>query len=174
MLCLHGKPAVTSTNEKGTFWSCAESPRCFKCSQENAALYEKGIQAFLATNQKRPKCCPITFDPRGEWCYATFRVLTGKWGTKLEKENIGRPIFTCGNNHRFRKSTGCGFFTWADKPIVSEFRLEKKEDDLVVLRGANIGNLFPVMRILEVERKRKDDDDDFAKAVDFLLPKKKR
>ena len=173
MLCLHGKPAVTSTNEKGTFWSCAESPPCFKCSQEDAALYENGIQAFLAANQKRPKCCPITFDPRGEWCYATFRVLTGKGSTKLEKENIGRPIFTCGNNHRFRKSIGCGFFIWADKPIVSEFRLEKKEDDLVVLRGANIGNLFPVMRILEVERKRKDDDD-FAKAVDFLLPKKKR
>ena len=173
MLCLHGKPAVTSTNEEGTFWSCAESPRCFKCSQENAVLYEKGIQAFLATNQERPKCCPITFDPRGEWCYATFRVLTGKGSTTLEKENIGRPVFTCGNSNRFRRSTGCGFFAWADKPFVPEFKVEKKEDHLVVLRGPNIGNLFPIMHIHEVERKRKCDDF-FAQAVDFFLPKKKR
>ena len=173
MLCLHGKPAVTSTNEKGTFWSCAESPPCFKCSQEDAAIYEKGIQAFLEVNEKIPKCCPVTFDPRGEWCYATFGVLTEKESTKMGKENIGRPVFTCGNKDRFRKSVGCGFFIWADETIVSEFRVEKKEDHLVVLRGPNIGNLFPVMRIPEVERKRKCDDV-FAKAVDFLLPKKKR
>ena len=167
MLCLHGKPAVTSTNEKGTFWSCGESPRCFKCSQEDAALYERGIQAFLATKQERPKCCPITFDPRGEWCYATFRVLTGKEATKPKKENIGRPVFTCGNNLRFRRSTGCGFFTWADKTIDSEFTVEKKEDDLVVLRGPNVGNLFPVIHIQE-------EKDDFDKAVDFFLPPRKK
>ena len=155
MLCLHGKPAVTSTNEKGTFWSCAESPRCFECSEENAALYEKGIQAFLETNQKIPKCCPITFDARGEWCHATFRVLTGKNGTQLEKENLGRPIFTCGNNLRFRKSIGCGFFAWADKPVVSDLRLEKKEDDLVVLRGANVGNLFPIYKCTGSGQKKK-------------------
>ena len=100
MLCLHGKPAVTSTNEKGTFWSCAESPQCFKCSQKDAALYEKGIKAFLATNQERPKCCPVTNDSGGERYYATFRMVD--W-------SMDRPFFTCGNN---KLRHGCGYFEW--------------------------------------------------------------
>ena len=155
MLCLHSKPAVTSTNENGTFWSCAESPRCFVCSEEDAPLYEKAINVFLATNQERPKCCPITGDAEGEWCYATFRVLTGKERRKFQKENVGRPVFTCGNNHRFLNSRGCGYFEWGDRRIIPNFTVEKKKDDLIVLRGTNIPNLFSESRLMEEKIKKK-------------------
>ena len=158
MLCLHGKPAVTSTNEKGTFWSCAESPRCFKCSQEDASLYEKAINVFLATKQERPKCCPITDDTEGEWCYATFRVLTGKERRKFKEENIGRPFFTCGNNHRFPSSRGCGYFVWGDRRII---RVERKEDDVerkedyVFSRGTNMPNLFLGLNLTREKMRKK-------------------
>ena len=155
MLCLHGKPAVTSTKENGTFWSCAESPGCFVCPEEDAPLYEKAINAFLATNQERPKCCPITGDPGGEWCYATFRVLTGKERRKFRKENIGRPVFTCGNNYRFRSSRGCGYFEWGDKCIIRGFTIEKREDGLVVLSGTKIPNLIPEHRLMEEKIKKR-------------------
>ena len=59
MLCLHGKPAVTSTTENGTFWSCGEPSTCFVCSEEEKSLYDKAIKAFLTTKQDRPKCCGI-------------------------------------------------------------------------------------------------------------------
>ena len=59
MLCLHGKPAVASTVENGTFWSCGEPSICFVCSEEEKPLYDKAIKAFLATKQDRPKCCGI-------------------------------------------------------------------------------------------------------------------
>ena len=62
MLCLHGKPAVTSTTENGTFWSCGEPSSCFVCSEEEKQLYDKAIKAFLATKQDRPKCCGIVTD----------------------------------------------------------------------------------------------------------------
>ena len=171
MLCLHGKPAVTSTNEKGTFWSCAESPRCFKCSQEDASLYEKAINAFLATKQERPKCCPITGDTEGEWCYATFRVLTGKERRKFKEENIGRPFFTCGNNHRFLSSRGCGYFVWGDRriiPVEKKRRVERKEDnverkendverkeDYVFSRGTNMPNLFLGLNLTREKMRKK-------------------
>ena len=59
MLCLHGKPAVASTTENGTFWTCSEPSACFVCSEEEKQLYDKGIKTFLATKQDRPKCCGI-------------------------------------------------------------------------------------------------------------------
>ena len=59
MLCLHGKAAVASTTENGTFWSCGEPSICFVCSEEEKSLYDKAIKTFLATKQDRPKCCGI-------------------------------------------------------------------------------------------------------------------
>ena len=59
MLCLHGKPAVVSTTENGTFWSCGEPSICFVCSEEEKHLYDRAIKAFLATKQDRPRCCGI-------------------------------------------------------------------------------------------------------------------
>ena len=59
MLCLHGKPAVASTTENGTFWTCSEPSVCFVCSEEEKHLYDKAIKAFLATKQDRPRCCGI-------------------------------------------------------------------------------------------------------------------
>ena len=121
MLCLHGKPAVTSTNENGTFWSCGEPSVCFVCSEEEAPLYDKAIKAFLSTNQDRPRCCAITPDAVGERCYAKFRVYTGTekymwWSSN--KKNIGRPFFTCGNKN-WRHPRGCAYFEWGDKNIVT-------------------------------------------------------
>ena len=116
MLCLHRKPAVTSTNEKGTFWSCAESPPCFKCSEKDAALYEKGINAFLATNQERPKCCPVTNDSGGEQYYAIFRMVD--W-------SMDRPFFTCGNN---KLRYGCGYFEWGDELILPPPEVQEIKD----------------------------------------------
>ena len=128
MLCLHGKPAVTSTNENGTFWTCGESTGCFVCSEEEAPLYDKAIKAFLSTNQNRPRCCVITpvwcsactITPTGERCYAKFRVYTGKekhmWWSG-GKKNIGRPLFTCGNKD-WRDPRGCGYLEWGDKHII--------------------------------------------------------
>ena len=118
MLCLHGKPAVTATSENGfTFWFCGEPSGCFACCEEDAPLYDQGIKAFLAVNQERPKCCTITGNAVGERWYANFRVLTGKekdeWWSDgpLKKENVGRPIFTCGSYHRW-DSRGCGYVEW--------------------------------------------------------------
>ena len=164
MLCLHGKPAVTVTTEIGhTFWFCGESPRCFVCSEEEASLYDQAIKAFLTVNQERPKCCTITGDGVGERCYAKFRVLTGKekhgwwswWsGDALKKENVGRPIFTCGNRHR-QDSRGCGYVEWGDKYIIPSFTVEKKKDGLIVLSGTNIPNLIPESRLVEEKIKKK-------------------
>ena len=119
MLCLHGKPAVTSTSENGTFWSCGEPSSCFVCSEEEAHLYDKGIKAFLSTKQDRPRCCSIA--PVAERHYAKFRVYTGterhRWWND-DKKNIGRPFFTCGKNDE-RNPRGCGYFEWGDKNIVT-------------------------------------------------------
>ena len=121
MLCLHGKPAVTSTNENGTFWSCGEPSGCFVCSEEEAPLYDKAIKPFLSTNQDRPRCCAITPDGVGEQCYAKFRVYTGtekyRWWSS-GKKNIGRPLFTCGNKN-WRHPRGCAYLEWGDKNIVT-------------------------------------------------------
>ena len=79
MLCLHGKPAVTSTKENGTFWSCAESPGCFVCPEEDAPLYEKAIREYWSTRvviecSLRPK---ITRCPRDHaWTPRTVHVIT--------------------------------------------------------------------------------------------------
>ena len=59
MLCLHGKPAVISTTENGTFWTCGEPSTCFVCSRGQKQSYDKAIKAFLATKQDRPVCCGI-------------------------------------------------------------------------------------------------------------------
>ena len=83
MLCLHGKPAVSSTTENGTFWSCSEPSTCFVCSEEEKYLYDKAIKAFLATKQDRPRCCGIVPSAQAagiERYYANyykFRVYTG-------------------------------------------------------------------------------------------------
>ena len=137
MLCLHGKPAVTATSENVfTFWFCGEPSGCFACCEEDASLYDQGIKAFLAVNQERPKCCTITGNAVGERWYANFRVLTGKekdeWWSDgpLKKENVGRPIFTCGSYHRW-DSRGCGYVEWGDRHIIpkpTDTTGEKKKD----------------------------------------------
>ena len=78
MQCLHGKEAASSTTNKGHFWFCAQNPKCqFICSEDEAVLYDRAIQAFLAANCVLPKCCVLEDpkDPQG--CnFAKIRVVT--------------------------------------------------------------------------------------------------
>ena len=77
MLCLHAKPAASSTTENGSFWFCDQQPKChFICSEEDGYLYDKAIHAFLATNQAQPKCC-VAGNPEDpeERNFAKIRVV---------------------------------------------------------------------------------------------------
>ena len=87
MLCLHGKPAVTSTTGKGTFLFCGEPFSCnFVCPIEQASLYDEAKQKFLATKQTRPVCCAI--GATEERHYARIRVVRD-----ASKASFGRPFF---------------------------------------------------------------------------------
>ena len=157
MLCLHGKLAAKVTTEIGhTFWFCPEKPRCFVCSDMEAPLYEEAIKEFLATKKERPKCCTITGTGVGERCYAKFRVITGKenprwwswWsGDALNKENIGRPIFTCGNKNR-QDSRGCGYVEWGDIHSIDE---EDSCDEYPVF----LSDLYSESRLMEEKIKKR-------------------
>ena len=47
MNCLHGKPAVYSTTNNGTFWFCGENPTCnFICADNECYMFEKAITAW--------------------------------------------------------------------------------------------------------------------------------
>ena len=106
MLCLHGKPAVTSTTENGTSWTCDEPSPChFSCPKGQKHLYVEAVEDFLSTGQPRPLCC------MGENCvrnYAKLKVVTSR-----EKGNFGRPYFVCS-----KKEDGCRYFEWGDRKIV--------------------------------------------------------
>ena len=111
MLCLHGKPAVSSTTENGTFWFCGEHPKChFICSEEEGDLYEKAIEAFLTTKQERPKCCAV--DSTDPFCeernFAKIEVVKDP-----QKENYVRPFFKCS-----KKDEQCNYFAWGDEVII--------------------------------------------------------
>ena len=111
MLCLHGKPAVSSTTENGTFWFCGEHPKChFICSEEERYLYDKAIQAFLATKQERPKCCAVnrTGPFSEERNFAKIEVVKDP-----QKANYGRPFFKCS-----KKDERCNYFEWGDEVII--------------------------------------------------------
>ena len=135
MLCLLGKLAASSTTKNGSFWFCGEHPGChFICSEEEGYLYDKAIQAFLATKQERPKCCAVnkTSEERN---YAKIRVVND-----LQKASFGRPFFTCS-----KKDERCEYFEWGDEIIIpkplckhgkpSKLRKVKKE-------GSNQGCTF--------------------------------
>ena len=59
MNCLHNEEAATyEDDERGPFFVCAQDETChFWCSEDDAVLYEQGIEAFMATNQQQPHCC---------------------------------------------------------------------------------------------------------------------
>ena len=118
MLCLHGKPAGTSTTKNGTFWHCDQPEKChLMCLKDHAPLYDKCVKAFLATHQTRPKCC-VSEKPNGckteipevaaERNYAKMKVVTDK-----ENENYGRPFFVCS-----KENDQCHYFEWGDKCLV--------------------------------------------------------
>ena len=129
MLCLHGKPAVALGKKSWTCGDIIHNPCCFICFEEEKPLYDKAINAFLATKQDIPKCCDVIDSDKypGEFvsgadagrCYAKFRVYTGKEQRKwwfAYKEDIGRPFFVCGKGTE-RNPRGCGYFEWGDKII---------------------------------------------------------
>ena len=148
MLCLHGEEAGTSTTEKGTFWYCKQddSPCHFICSEDEMELYDKAVKKFLATNQKRPKCCGVApeaskiglvmsrktpyfgqREPSPVRNYAKMKVVTDR-----EKESYGRSYFVCS-----KRKERCNYFAWGDEYIVKrplckhgkpcEFHTVKKE-----------------------------------------------
>ena len=112
MKYLHGKEALASTTENGNFWICAQYPKCqFICSEDDGYLYDKAIQAFLATNQVLPKCCVLkdSNDPQ-ERNFAKIWVVKDP-----EKESYGRPFFTCS-----KKDDRCEYFEWGDETIIQK------------------------------------------------------
>ena len=107
MLCLHGKPAASSTTENGSFWFCGQHPKChFICPEDEGYLYDKAIQAFLATKQERPKCCAS--ENSEERNFAKIRVVKD-----LLKASFGRPFFTCS-----KRDERCEYFEWGDEIII--------------------------------------------------------
>ena len=112
MHCLRGKEAVASTTENGNFWICGQYPKCqFICSEDDGYLYDKAIQAFLATNQVLPKCCVLgdSDDPQ-ECNFAKIWVVKDP-----EKESYGRPFFRCS-----KKDDRCDYFEWGDETIIQK------------------------------------------------------
>ena len=109
MICLHGKPAVITTTDKGTFWFCREPSSChFICREEHAFLYEIAIKEFLATKQARPACCAIAHETSAERRYARIRVVRD-----TKKASFGRPFFTCS-----KEKDKCRYFEWGNEIIV--------------------------------------------------------
>ena len=123
MLCLHGEKCyVMSTIKNGTLWYCKkrwQSDGChFKCTKDQAHLYDKAVKAFLATNQNRPKCCAITSSRVKDGVteppvvigrqYAKIKVVTD-----TEKESFGRPFFVCP-----AERNPCNYFAWGDQEII--------------------------------------------------------
>ena len=60
MKCLHGEPCADTTTDNGSFWFCNQARSCnFFCSfapENEAALFEKAITAWKATNTTQPIC----------------------------------------------------------------------------------------------------------------------
>ena len=105
MLCLHSKPAITTTTDKGTFWFCGEPFSCNLICGKDKLLYNKAVQTFLKTNQPRPVCCGIkNSDDRR---YARLRVVKD-----TSKASYGRPFFVCP-----KEQDSCRYFEWGDKII---------------------------------------------------------
>ena len=106
MFCLHGKPAVTATTDKGTFWFCGEPSSCHLiCPEEHELLYDEAVQKFLKTDQPRPVCCGI--EGTDERNYARIRVVRD-----ASKASFGRPFFVCS-----KEKDQCRYFEWGDEII---------------------------------------------------------
>ena len=132
MLCLHGKEAIKSTTENGTFWFCNQTKKChFICSEEQGPLYQKGVKAFLDTHQGQPRCCDnkipcvkvLTDDdkyielPAG-YCTSgrsTRRYAKMKVVTDMKNTDFGRPFFVCS-----KKYNRCNYFEWGDQKILEK------------------------------------------------------
>ena len=144
MLCLHGKPAVTSTTDKGTFWFCGEPSSCHLiCREEDELLYAKAVQTFLKTGQPRPVCCGI--EDSDERRHARLKVVKD-----TTKASFSRPFFVCP-----KEKNPCHYFEWGDK-IIEEKPLCKHGTPCIVRKvkkaGKNKGRFF-----LCCSEKREDD-----------------
>ena len=134
MLCLHGKPAVTSTTDKGTFWFCGEPFSCnLICREEDEPLYGEAVQTFLKTGQQRPVCCGI--ENSDDRHYARLRVVKD-----TSKTSYGRPFFVCPKDQ-----DPCRYFEWGDK-IIEEKPLCRHGKPCIVRKvkkaGKNKGRSF--------------------------------
>ena len=174
MLCLHGKRAVTTTTDKGTFWFCGEPFSCnLICREEDELLYAEGVQTFLNLDQPRPMCCGILNSD--DQHYARLRVVKDK-----SKANYGRPFFVCP-----KEKDPCRYFEWGDKIIEDKplcghgkpcikrevkkagknkgrFFLccpEKRENDCCFFQWSNPTQRLPPLKVLRVPEKPAKPDD---------------
>ena len=109
MLCLHGKPAVLSTTENGTLWTCGEPSTCFRCSRGQKKSYDKAIKAFLATKQDRPVCCGIVPADKARtinryWAnYHKYRTYTETSDGYNPFKSLGRYISAADVEQRYAR-----------------------------------------------------------------------
>ena len=99
MECLHGKPTSCSTTKNGSFWFCGQNPSCgFICTEDESYVFQRGLEAWRNTNVKQPTC-------ESHQQPARFRVVND-----LQKDNYGRPYFTCAD-----RQNPCPLWMWADE-----------------------------------------------------------
>ena len=126
MLCLHGEKCYVGSRVKngGKFWYCKKSnspSEChFKCTEDDAELYDKAVKEFLATKQERPKCCAIKStlvddEVTVEMPHLGRRYAKMKVVTDTKKESFGRPFFVCSIS---KPNQRCNYFAWGDQIIV--------------------------------------------------------
>ena len=125
MLCLHGKPAVLSTTENGTFWTCGEPSVCFRCSRGQKESYDKAIKAFLATKQDRPVCCGIVPAAKARaikryWTnYHKYRTYTDttppdRWDMCTPYKHLGPYVSAADVERRYAKLAVYTGKEWGD------------------------------------------------------------
>ena len=57
MECLHGKPASSSTTQKGVFSFCGQKPSCeFFCPEEDCYMFGKPVASFHKSKCIHPTC----------------------------------------------------------------------------------------------------------------------
>ena len=124
MLCLHGEKCYVGSSMKNgkTYWYCPHpvSSCHFKCTEDDAELYDKAVKEFLATKQERPKCCAIKStlvedEVTVEMPHLGRRYAKMKVVTDTKKESFGRPFFVCPIS---KPDQRCNYFVWGDKIIV--------------------------------------------------------
>ena len=106
------------------------------CYKDEAELYAKAVNQFLATKQIQPKCCAITSTTVKDGVTEPpvvigYRNAKMKVVTDMKNENYSRSFFVCPIKDMHKcKNEACNYFAWGDQSIVERPLCEhgKKED----------------------------------------------